>query len=131
MRQEGLDPLEGYKPGYNRPRNNWEPLEAVRLHDGADPAAWSELAAQVKEMEARHPRLSNREILIEELTDRWISTIKTNNLFLSHSRSQYRSCIASLMFQHAHPLLAGFIFSLVHENFSDQNQGKSFKINQT
>jgi len=114
MRKDGRDPIESYKPGDNRQRGIWQcSLEPMLLVDEFDPEAWPEMAALVKEMEARYPHLGDREMLIDELTTKFIHALKAGNLALLHDHDWYRSHIATLVFHHAHPLFAGIISCLL------------------
>ncbi len=116
MRKEGRDPIQSYKPGDNRQRRIWHcSLEPMLLVDEFDPEAWPEMAARVKEMEAIYPHLRNREMLIEELTTRFMHALKAGNLAMLHDHDWYRSHIATLVSHHAHPLLAGIISCLLLE----------------
>jgi len=116
MRKEGRDPIESYKPGDNMQRGIWQcSVEPMFLADEFDPEAWPEMAALVKELEARYPHLRNREMLIEELTTRFIHALKAGNLATLHDHDWYRGHIATLVFHHAHPLFARIISCLLLE----------------
>jgi len=87
-----------------------------------DPTACPDMVTLVKEMEARCPQLRNREILVEELTARFIDALKANNLPIPHNPDWYRSGITTLISDHAHPLFTGILFSLLLNNFDDRTR---------
>jgi len=108
MRKEGRDPVESCKPGDRKNRKPWQStVEQVRLTEELDPTPWPDMVALVKEMEARHPQLRNREVLIEELTARFVNALKANNLPALHSCDWYRTRIATLMSDPTHPFVYG------------------------
>ena len=114
LREQGRDPIKSYKLGDNQRRGIWHcTVEQMLLLDEIDPRAWPEMVALVKEMEARYPYLRNREMLVEELTTRFIHALQASNLATPQDHDWYRSRIATLMFHYAHPLFAGIIGCLL------------------
>src|SRR5712692_3242642 len=115
MRRAGHDPLQSYNPGDNKRR-------LMCAVNEPDSMIWLVIVALQKEMEGEYPQLRNREMLIEKVTDRFVNALKTSNLSVTHARDWYRSHIASLMFHHTGPSLAGIIFCLLLIDLDDRTR---------
>jgi hypothetical protein len=109
MREEGRDPVAASDPaGSSLPT-----AEQLLLMDKLDSCGWPDIAASIMEMETRHPKLRDREMLIEELTTEFGQVLKKNGLPVLHGREWYREHIATLVHHYVHPLFASVVSCLL------------------
>jgi len=114
MREEGRDPAEAIETTDKQAPEPWQPsAEQILLMDKLDSRGWPDMVTLIMEMEARHPELRDREMLVEELTAKFVQALKKNNLSMPHSREWYREHIATLVYHYVHPLFAGVVSCLL------------------
>ena len=122
MREEGRDPVEAAETEDKQPAEAWQPsAEQLLLMDKLDSRGWPDMVTLIMEMEARHPEMRDREMLIEELTAKFLHALKKNNLPMPHGREWYREHIATLVYHYVHPLFAGVVSCLLLNNVEHHN----------